>query len=542
MYVCKCGVTCSRECSCLGLAALQRTEREKGRHQFRLGKMILLATLLQLITIVHGAEDLPQGHLQPFGHHRPPDVVIDELSDLPDPQTFWDEYVSIEKAAIFRGAATRSPGFTLWTEEYLSKVYGDVEVRLEGKHERKSGIPVGEKGLGRDTVRNFLQTFREKDTYIVSQLPEPMYQDFYIPPSISCGNMRNRIIEIDLWMSSGNTHSIIHKDAFNAINCLMKGTKYWKLIEFKYEKWLYKTWEPKREIGGNSQVDAQSIDLLKYPDIAKVRWSNITINAGDCLFLPKSYYHQVSSTGDPNMAVSVLFSRLTQFDDTGCDQTPIDFTPLSEVDVLWSWPGHGIMSMGNLDIWMLKANYMEFAEEYGTMTEEIMRIDVMTTFPELEEDEVSRAVHEAWNVIDKSGKGFLTTDDINDLDVDTWREHCIRMTGHEPSNTEEFEYHYFDVGLIEELLDRLMDINPEKITRSMFVKNYIGALGGTEKYADEIFNGLAGESSASATPEQVRANMDMALKKWKENAPVDSTPEIDDSFEMNDVHLLKEEL
>lgn len=505
--------------------------------------MILVALhLLQLIAVTLGGEDIPEGHLKPFGHHRPPDVIIDELYDLPDPQTFWDEYVSLEKAAIFRGAAAHSPGFTLWTEEYLSEAYGDLEVRLEGKHERNSGIPVGEKGLGRDTLRSFLQTFRDQDTYIVSELPQPMYKDFYIPPSISCGNMRNRLVEIDLWMSSGNTHSIIHKDAFNAVNCLMKGTKYWKLIEYKYEKWLYKTWEPKREIGGNSQVDPHSIDLLKYPDVAKVRWSNITINAGDCLFLPKSYYHQVSSAGDPNMAVSVLFSRIAHFDDTGCDETDIDFTPLSEVDVLWSWPGHGIMSMGNLDVWFLKANYIDFAHEHGKMTEEDIRKDVVTAFPEMEKEELSQLVSKAWRVLDKSGKGFLTTDDINDLDINSWREHVISMFENEPSNTEEFEYFMIEAGSIENILERLMDAYPEQITRGVFVEHYTTHLGGTKEYANEIFDGLAGESRDTATPQQIKANMDSALKKWKENEADELSPEIDDTFELKDVHFLREEL
>ena len=41
------------------------------------------------------------------------------------------------------------------------------------------------------------------------------------------------------------------------------------------------------------------------------------------------------------MAVAVLFSRITNFDPTGCNETPIEFTPLSEINVLWSWPGHG---------------------------------------------------------------------------------------------------------------------------------------------------------------------------------------------------------
>jgi len=37
-----------------------------------------------------------------------------------------------------------------------------------------------------------------------------------------------------------------------------------------------------------SDINPAAVDLVKYPDFAKIPWSNFTIHAGDCLFLPKS--------------------------------------------------------------------------------------------------------------------------------------------------------------------------------------------------------------------------------------------------------------
>jgi len=37
-----------------------------------------------------------------------------------------------------------------------------------------------------------------------------------------------------------------------------------------------------------SDIKPAAVDLVKYPDFAKIPWSNFTIHAGDCLFLPKS--------------------------------------------------------------------------------------------------------------------------------------------------------------------------------------------------------------------------------------------------------------
>lgn len=76
-----------------------------------------------------------------------------------------------------------------------------------------------------------------------------------------------------------------------------------------------------------------------------------------CLFT--GYWHQVRSYGSKNLAVSVLFSRLTEFDPAGCEGAKLDYTPLSDVNMVWTYPGHGPQTMGNTDPFELR---------YGTST------------------------------------------------------------------------------------------------------------------------------------------------------------------------------
>ena len=54
------------------------------------------------------------------------------------------------------------------------------------------------------------------------------------------------------------------------------------------------------------------------------------------------------------MAVSVLFSWLTEFDPTGCDNAKLDYTALSDVDMVWTYPGHSPQTMGNVDPFEMK--------------------------------------------------------------------------------------------------------------------------------------------------------------------------------------------
>lgn len=176
-------------------------------------------------------KDLLRGHGEELGKHRDSDGHVDIIDSdrLPSPQEFWDQYASIRKPVVFRGAAKHFPAFESWTDKYLIDNYGALEVKLESKQE-KDHVPVGARGLGRDTIRSFLETYQEKDSYTVSQLPDPLSTEVRVLPFLMCGTFSERILEANLWLSSGGTRSMLHKDADNAFNCLLNGTKDWILI------------------------------------------------------------------------------------------------------------------------------------------------------------------------------------------------------------------------------------------------------------------------------------------------------------------------
>lgn len=71
------------------------------------------------------------------------------------------------------------------------------------------------------------------------------------------------------------------------------------------------------------------------------------------LLFSAGYYHQVSSFGTHNLAVSILFSRfddVTHYDNTACGSSTFHYVPLSQLDVDWKYPGHGNMTMGNAEL------------------------------------------------------------------------------------------------------------------------------------------------------------------------------------------------
>lgn len=156
--------------------------------------------------------DHPRGHLERLGNHIDSDGHVEIYDQIPSAREFWEKHVRHRKPAVFRGVAKKFDAYNLWTDEYLMEKYGDLEVKLESKAEKKN-IPVGSKGKGRDTISDFLRTYVQKDSYIVSQIPDPMSAEVSVLPCITCGSFKNRILEANLWISSGGTKSLLHKDA-----------------------------------------------------------------------------------------------------------------------------------------------------------------------------------------------------------------------------------------------------------------------------------------------------------------------------------------
>lgn len=125
---------------------------------------LLLSVILSLALIVsvNSSDSLrvPVGHLKPLGSHRPPETnLVDDLQEMPSPQEFWTKYVRPSKAVVLRGAAKHGRAFTQWTDEYLKEMFAELEVRLEAKKEKSSKVPIGAKGVGRDTIGKLYRSF-----------------------------------------------------------------------------------------------------------------------------------------------------------------------------------------------------------------------------------------------------------------------------------------------------------------------------------------------------------------------------------------------
>ncbi|KAA0152573.1 hypothetical protein FNF29_03800 [Cafeteria roenbergensis] len=262
-------------------------------------------------------EAAPPGHMEPLGAHRPSDgpIATEEDGASVAPRDLWHKYVKPRVPVILRGVAAGWPALSRWRDDAaLARAYGWLEVRLEEKWEREddAGLVRGERGFARDTVESFLSRYNRSGTnaYVVSQIPDAMRADLPVPSFLACAPLADRLMELNLWISSGDTRSIVHRDPHNFANCLLAGAKNWTFIEPAFQSDVPMEPEAEHEAGGASQIDVRAVDLLRFPRFRRVRYRRVLQLPGDCIVSPGAYLHQVDSLPGRNMAVAFLFGRL----------------------------------------------------------------------------------------------------------------------------------------------------------------------------------------------------------------------------------------
>ncbi|CAE8584532.1 unnamed protein product, partial [Polarella glacialis] len=267
-----------------------------------------------------------------------PQGGIDVLDELPSPVDFYHQYLrneggpfaGIGKPVLFRGAARKMPAFQLWTDEYLKEKYGDIvldQVETE-KKETRTKYPHEDW-----TMSKFLENYDKTDLYSTANTPKQLGEEVYLLPLLNCGGYTKKLASTVTWFSSGSTRSVIHKDAQDNIHCMIAGRKEWIFwrsdsgIDTPAMGWVSAEREAEKDPAFKDaygtyvgRLDVDNVDLQKFPRWDQLQWWNMTLNAGDCAYIPRAWYHFVESPPQRSISVHMWFGSKgkDKFDDTAC--------------------------------------------------------------------------------------------------------------------------------------------------------------------------------------------------------------------------------
>eukprot|EP00111_Clytia_hemisphaerica_P020731 TCONS_00061125-protein len=261
------------------------------------------------------------GHLKPFGSEQK-SANVETIDHWPSPQDFFEDYNDNSRPVLFKGLAKKSPAFTLWDDEYLKNHPGADKSLVFVEKQKKENRTLGGTEI---SLKQFIETYQKEEIYMVNGCPKIIRKDVLIPPPLRCEETRRYLLDAVTWFSSGGTQSVIHHDDLDNINCLFRGQK--ELVFVSYDK--YGDFLPLDQ-GGYSSIDVDKVNFTAFPQVRKVQeYVRASMEAGDCLFIPYKWIHQVNSIANEkkqNVAVNIWFKHTRGHKPKTCKLSPEDAT------------------------------------------------------------------------------------------------------------------------------------------------------------------------------------------------------------------------
>ncbi|XP_064608195.1 bifunctional peptidase and arginyl-hydroxylase JMJD5-like [Liolophura sinensis] len=354
---------------------------------------------------------LEPGHLQKFGTGRP-SKLMDEVEGFPSAQEFFHNYVSVLRPLKMTGAAKLSRAFHQWTDDYFTSLQElDAEdVLIESRKKENRTNPTSFM-----TLRQFVKIYNDTDQYMVNSVPRALRPDMVFPCPAQCESVVNgAVVDALMWFSSGGTKSVVHTDAVENINCLIRGDKEFVMID----PLLYgDKVDMDHPEGSYSDVDVDAVDYTKYPGLAEVEFVYVNMTAGDCLYIPYRWIHQVRSYNS-NLAVNIWWDhhKTADIDSSLCPQKCDYDLTLDKVNYI----GFGAALNSEES---LKDHILQMIGIHSEITEK----KFMEQFLGQDEPDESHAgvgykdlLLQIFKLLDLNKDTALTKQELNDADKEIW--------------------------------------------------------------------------------------------------------------------------
>ncbi len=243
-----------------------------------------------------------------------PGADVVEKRPCPPRDEFEARYVHGCRPVVLTDLAADWPALQRWTPERLKARFGDLEVEIQTGRESDPKFEEN-KEQHRRTVRfgDFIDrivaaesTGGTNDCYLTANnelLKRPEFQSLledvgtlppYLVPQWLAGSSF-------FWVGPRGTRTPLHHDTVMLFHTQAVGAKRWRFISPLDTPKVY------NHHGVFSPVDLDAPDEDRFPRMRDVQVLDVVVNAGETLFLPLGWWHQV---GALSLSVSFSFTNL----------------------------------------------------------------------------------------------------------------------------------------------------------------------------------------------------------------------------------------
>ncbi|TAE58175.1 MAG: cupin-like domain-containing protein [Nostocales cyanobacterium] len=215
------------------------------------------------------------------------------------------------KPVIITDTITEWKAFKSWSIEYLNQALNNKEIKISISNNKiftftaeNDYILLSTEMKFNDFTNWILNGDRSEKSYYLYQTPidqsfPELLPDIQTPEYIKKGVP----LLANLWIGTGGNISPLHWDSAQNLLCQVRGRKRILLFEPKQTEFLY-PFPANSKIPHMSQVKINDPDLNKFPKFASAKYTECTIEAGEMLFIPPFWWHQVYSLDQLNIAIN----------------------------------------------------------------------------------------------------------------------------------------------------------------------------------------------------------------------------------------------
>lgn len=229
---------------------------------------------------------------------------------------FNQSYFLKGKPVIITGLFNHIPSLSSWSPDSLVGKLGNklvkVNTSLDGVFTldpKKGGfaappITIGFKDyIDKINRGGMVEKLYMQQASILNDLPE-LKNSLELPKYLNLKTVE----EINLWVGPGGNTSPLHYDQAHNFFIQLYGVKSFLLASPKefYKLYPNSVFSKAQHM---SRVNINNFDIKQYPKILKAKFIKVDINAGEMLFLPSYWWHQVYSI-DTTVSINVWCSIL----------------------------------------------------------------------------------------------------------------------------------------------------------------------------------------------------------------------------------------
>ena len=272
-----------------------------------------------------------------------PRIAAEDITPL----AFYREYVAPRKPCIITGALESWPAFHLWDADLLKQRMQDTPVTVaatpNGRADALTEVSPGELRFMRPEERTMpFTTFADaltspsSDTVLYAQKQNNSFAEEYTPLHRDVhDNVRAFGEEVfgcptdaaNFWMGGDTTVSSMHRDHYENLYSVIRGTKKFTLVApweaslIPYTPQAEGVWRRGGEGEGVWEVDRLDTTVRwvgldpnsetaaeEHPAWGSANPLRIEVRAGETLYLPSLWFHEVGQYGnDDNLTIAVNY-------------------------------------------------------------------------------------------------------------------------------------------------------------------------------------------------------------------------------------------